>query len=47
MTPKKVITMRDLTAKNKSAEVWDAYERALKRAYEEQQKVLRAAKKLP
>lgn len=46
MAPKKTITMRDLTAKHKSAEVLDVYNRALKRAYEYQQETLKKASKI-
>ena len=48
MAPKqdKPITAKDLVARNPSPEVKAIYDRALKAAYKDQQKVLRAAAKL-
>lgn len=45
MAPKQ-ITARDLVAKHKSPAVKAIYDRALKRAYEEQQKILDQAAKM-
>ena len=45
MTPKQVqIRASDLASKNKSPEVKAIYDRALKHAYEDQQKLLKKAK---
>ena len=46
MAPKKTITMRDLVSGDNDPRVQSIFDRALNRAYEEQQKTLRAAKKL-
>ncbi len=40
------ITAKDLVAKNQSPEVRAIYDRALKKAYEDQQKVLKVAAEL-
>lgn len=45
MAPRK-ITMRDLVAKNPSPAVKAIYDRALKHAYEEQEKILKQAEKI-
>ena len=47
MAPKQTkITARDLAAKNPSPEVIAIYNRALKHAYEDQQKLLKKAAKI-
>ncbi|MBQ6375465.1 hypothetical protein IJJ37_00820 [Candidatus Saccharibacteria bacterium] len=47
MAPRQVkVTMKDLASRNKSPEVIAIYDRALKHAYEDQQKLLEKAKKM-
>ena len=47
MTPKQIqIRAQDLTAKNPSPEVRAIYDRVLKHAYQDQQKILKEAAKL-
>ena len=46
MSPKHMITARDLTARNTSSEVDAIFEKAIKGAYRDQQALLKKAKKL-
>ncbi len=47
MAPKQIqVTMRDLTARRKSPAVKAIYDRALKHAYQDQQKLLKEAAKI-
>lgn len=46
MTPKQIITAKDLVSRNPSPAVKAIYDRALKHAYEDQQALLKKAEKL-